>query len=190
MGMPPQARLFDTWPHCVRQCYEGHAQRFCSTSSQPTSAVAALAAAARARGGGCCQTQAGKDRVAASCYTWGSNARPLKSSPQVQEDLKQIIVEGEQITEDHVVIMEQYFTFEKAYEVGYVVECGLTTGALIAIIVGPILGCCCCTALIVVLVCRKKRRKQKERNTSTNAAVATPVAVSIEMKTEARTEDI
>jgi len=108
----------------------------------------------------------------------------------VQEDLKQIIVEGEQITEDHVVIMEQYFTFEKAYEIGYVVECGLTTGALIAIIVGPILGCCCCTALIVVLVCRKKRRKQKERNTSTNAAVATPVAVSIEMKTEARTEDI
>ena len=95
---------------------------------------------------------------------WGENAGALKNSPRVQEDLKQIVDVGERITEEDKVIMEKDFTFEKALEVGYVVECGtLTTGALIGIIVGPTVGCCCCIALIVAVMIKKRRDKQAGR---------------------------
>lgn len=68
-------------------------------------------------------------------------------------------------------------------------ESPLTTGALIGLIVGPVMGCCCCTALIIALVVHltQKNRTQKKGNTSTNVAVATPAAVVVEMKTEDKT---
>ena len=33
--MPPLTRPSDVWPHCVRQCYMGIAQRFCITPPSP-----------------------------------------------------------------------------------------------------------------------------------------------------------
>ena len=118
---------------------------------------------------------------------WGDNAASLKSS--APEPLKEIIVVGKKITEDDVLILEQYFSFEAAYGAGYIVECGLTMAALIGVIAGPTV-CICCIGCIVC-VRRKKRRKQKERNASTKATttIATPVAVTVEMKTEDEPED-
>ena len=60
-------------------------------------------------------------------------------------------------------------------------EAKYDTGALIGIIVGPILGCCCCTLIVALLVVH---RKKNNANNSSTTAVATPVAVTVEMKAE------
>jgi len=57
----------------------------------------------------------------------------------------------------------------------------LSTGALIGLIVGPIVGCCCCTLIVALLVVY---RKKNNANNSSTTAVATPVAVTVEMKAE------
>ena len=60
-------------------------------------------------------------------------------------------------------------------------EANYDTGALIGIIVGPILGCCCCTLIVALLVVH---RKKKNANNSSTTATANPVAITVEMKAE------
>ena len=67
-----------------------------------------------------CGLSAAAQKVSASCYMWGDNAASLKSS--APEPLQEIIVVGKKITEDDVLIFEQYFSFDAAYEVGYIGE--------------------------------------------------------------------
>ena len=57
----------------------------------------------------------------------------------------------------------------------------LSTGALIGLIVGPIVGCCCCTLIVALVVVLRKKNKA---NNSSTTATANPVAVTVEMKAE------
>ena len=57
----------------------------------------------------------------------------------------------------------------------------LSTGALIGLIVGPIVGCCFCTLIVALVVVLLKKNKA---NNSSTTATANPVAVTVEMKAE------
>ena len=57
----------------------------------------------------------------------------------------------------------------------------LSTGALIGLIVGPIVGCCFCTLIVALVVVLLKKNKA---NNSSTTATANPVAITVEMKAE------